>query len=175
MSSSKRKASLIIFIIICARPSSTENEGEPTEAIRSQNNRIFEANTYFDVLVKPVLANGHVGYVPFSDSIYMNALFNGHIKTTSHRARIPNFANIYFESCGSARTANESRCLYKLDAQRAFFRTNADFLEGKVTVEHIQYAHRYYDQVIVNTIGMKRKTAVANGTVDLVMNWSTQF
>lgn len=175
MSGSERKASLIIFIIICASASSTENEEKPSEAIQSHNNRIFESHTYFDVLVKPMLANGHVGYVPFSDSIYMNALFNGYIKKSSHRARIPNFANIHFESCGSARTANKSRCLYTLDAQRALFQTNADFLDGNVTVEHIQYAHRYYDQVIVNTIKMKRKTAVANGSVDFAINRSTQF
>lgn len=136
----------------------------PTRCAEQQTGRVFEASTYFDVREKPALANGHVGYVPYGDSIYMNGFYNGYIKTNSHRARIPNFANIYFESCGSAKAVSESRCSYKMDAERGLFHTNADFFEKNVTVEHIQYAHRYYDRVIVNTIELKRKSADTNGT-----------
>lgn len=157
-------STVLITIVIFASTSSTVADWKQTEASENANNRVFAAPTYFDINDKPVLANGHIDYVPFGDSIYMNGLFNGYIKTSSHRARIPNFANIYFECCGSANTANKSRCSYKMDAQRALFQTNADIFGGNVTVEHIQYAHRYFDRVIVNTIELNSKYIVANGT-----------
>lgn len=161
------KSKFLIFTVIFASLSSTEGDRKQTEAPENANNRVFAAHTYFDINDKPVLANGHVGYVPFGDSIYMNGLFNGNMKTNSHRARIPNFANIYFDSCGSAHTANKSRCSYKMDAQRALFQTKADIFGGNVTVEHIQYAHRYFDRVIVNTIELNSKYVVANGSIHL--------
>lgn len=107
------KSTLIIF----ASVSWTTSERDQTETSQKGENRIFSSQTYFDVVDKPVLANGHIGYVPFSDFIYMDGLFNDYIKTSSHRARIPSFANIHFESCGSAHTVDKSRCSYKLDAQ----------------------------------------------------------
>lgn len=128
------------------------------------DNRVFPSQTYFDVVDKPALSNGHVTFVPFSDSIYMNGLFNGYRRTSSHRARIPNFANIYFESCGPARTADKSLCTYTLDTQQALFQTNANFFDGNVMVEHTQYAHRYFDRVIVNTIELRRKSTAVNGS-----------
>lgn len=155
----------IICVVIFACVSSIESEREQTETPRMKNNRVFKSSTYFDVDEKPVLANGHIGYVPFGDSIYMNGLFNGYIKTNSHRARIPNFANIYFEGCGSAHPADKSRCSYKLDVQQALFQTNADFLDGNVTVQHTQYAHRYFDRIIVNTIELGKKADVTNGSI----------
>lgn len=48
----------------------------------------------------PVLANGHIGLTVFSDSIYMNGLYNGR-KGLSHRARIPNYSNIQIKNCAS--------------------------------------------------------------------------
>lgn len=164
------KVLIIKFIVIVASVSSTENHHNQAESSEIGLNRVFTSQTYFDVNDKPVLANGHIGYVPFSDSIYMNGLYNGYVKSNSHRARIPNFANIYFESCGSVRTADKSRCTYKLDVQRALFQTNADFFDGNVTVEHTQYAHRYFDRVIVNKIELKRKLAVANGNIEHLLD-----
>lgn len=164
------KSTFIIFVVTFANASSTEGDRNQTEASENANNRVFAAHTYFDINDKPVLANGHVGYVPLGDSIYMNGLFNGYIKTSSHRARVPNFANIYFESCGSAHTANKSRCSYKMDAKRALFQTNADIFGGNVTVEQTQYAHRYFDRAIVNTIELNSKYVVANGTSHLTIN-----
>lgn len=155
------KSKFLIFTVIFASVSSTEGDRKQTESSENANNRVFAAHTYFDINDKPVLANGHVGYVPFGDSIYMNGLYEW--------ARIPNFANIYFDSCGSAHTANKSRCSYKMDAQRALFQTKANIFGGNVTVEHIQYAHRYFDRVIVNTIELVSKYVVANGSIYLTL------
>lgn len=134
-------------------------------------NQIFSAKTYFDsgdrpqFSDKPVITNGHIGYIPFSASIYMNGLYNGFRETCTYRARIPNFANIFFENCGSSHTIEytNSSCTFEMDIQRALFATRAILLNGSIAVEHNQYAHRYYDKAIVNTIELKRNTAENNG------------
>lgn len=130
-----------------------------------ESNYISELFTddYFNVKDKPVLGNGHVAYVPFTDSIYMNGLYNG-VNESTHRARIPNYANIYFDRCGSFTSdLNKLRCKYELDMQFAVFRTKADFENGTISVEHIQYAHRYYDSVIVNMFKLWRNDANNRG------------
>lgn len=169
------KSTFVVFLPFLNFASSIGSEQERKSQSQYNNNRVFVATEYFDVVDKPVLANGHIAYVPFSDSIYMNGLFNGFIRTSSHRARIPNFANIHFESCGSARTADESRCTYKLDIEQALFQTNADFFDGNVTVKHTQYAHRYFDRVIVNTIKLRRKSNTTNGEHGHTMTISVNF
>lgn len=46
----------------------------------------------------PVLSNGQIGFVLFSDTIYVNGFYNGD-KGLSHRARIPNYANLQLNEC----------------------------------------------------------------------------
>lgn len=128
----------------------------------NKSNTIFETNEYISVTDKPVLANGHVGYVPYSDSIYMNGLYNGY-KGSSHRARIPNYANIYFEQCNGYESNSNLSCTYGLDIQHALFLTQAKFNGGDFEVEQIQYTHRYYDTVIINQIMIKRNNLDYNG------------
>lgn len=130
--------------------------------IINKSNTIFETNNYATVTDKPVLANGHIGYIPYSDSIYMNGLYNGY-KGDSHRARIPNYANIYFEQCNGYESNSNLSCTFGLDIQRGLFQTQAKFNNGDYVVEQIQYTHRYYDTVIVNQITLKRNTVNRNG------------
>lgn len=125
------------------------------------NTNVFSATEYYNVSDKPVLANGHIGYVPYSDSIYMNGVFNGY-KGDSHRARIPNYANIYTECCGPSKAA-QLQCTYALDAHRALFETEVNADDGNIFVRQTQYAHRYYESVIVNTIRVERNSANASG------------
>lgn len=139
----------------------TAGSDEHRTTLPNNNRNVFCATEYYNVSDKPVLANGHVGYVPFSDSIYMNGAFNGY-KGRSHRARIPNYANIYIDSCGPSKTF-DSRCTYALDVQRAVFEINTTFDNGNIIVKHSQYAHRYYGAAIINTIHIKRKTVNASG------------
>lgn len=133
--------------------------------IINRSNTIFETNEYVSITDKPVLANGHIGYVPYSDSIYMNGLYNGY-KGSSHRARVPNYANIYFEQCNGYESNSSLSCTYGLDIQRGLFLTQAKFNDGDFAVEQIQYTHRYYDTVIVNQIIISRNTVDHNGKME---------
>lgn len=121
-------------------------------------NGIFESKNFWDVIDKPVMANGHIGFVPYGESIYMNGLYNGY-KGESHRARIPNNANIQFEPCNretDVSSQTNHKCSYALDIFNGIFRTQAQLSDGRFTVEHIQYAHRFYDMALVNHIRLKR-------------------
>lgn len=123
----------------------------------------------------PVLANGHIAFIPNGDSIYMNGVYNGLMDET-HRARIPNLAQIRFAPCGhrprlqkplptmhvdstqrcSASTAGMVACRRTLDIKRAVYVYSVDCANGQFTVEQAQYAHRHFDRAIVNQITIKR-------------------
>lgn len=138
----------------------------------------------------PVLANGHIAFVPNGDSIYMNGVYNGFMGET-HRARIPNLAQIRFEPCGRDRTnityhhhqhhqqqhhytqdqnqqqkeVENAAQLYThtLDIRQAVFTSQTDFANGQLTIKHTVYAHRYFDRAIVNQITISRNTVDTNG------------
>lgn len=142
-------------------------------------NGIFESENFWDVADKPVMANGHIGFVPYGESIYMNGLYNGY-KGESHRARIPNNANIQFEPCTrETNVTSAHKCSYALDIFNGIFRTQSQLNDGLFTVEHIQYAHRFYDTAIVNHIRLKRTGRASNGRflikyifVGVFKNWN---
>lgn len=143
---------------------------EEKEENFQEENHIFDSFNFWNVSDKPVMANGHVGFIPYGDTIYMNGLYNGN-EGTSHRARIPNYANIQFETCSrsSLSTSMASdlnklpQCSYALDIFNAIFRARANFNNGHFNVEQIQYAHRYYDRAIVNRIRLQRIINNTNG------------
>lgn len=150
-------------------PNPSENPVNPVNSIASnrqpnEENRILDSFNFWNVGDKPVMANGHVGFIPYGDTIYMNGLYNGY-GGRSHRARIPNYANIQFETCSRSasmasdlnKLSSEPRCTYALDIFNGIFRTQANFDNGHLIVEQIQYAHRYYDRAIVNRIAVQRK------------------
>lgn len=129
----------------------------------NEENRILDSFNFWNVSDKPVMANGHVGFIPYGDAIYMNGLYNGY-GGKSHRARIPNYANIQFEMCSRPASVpsdlnkllSEPQCTYALDIFNGVFRTQANFDNEHFIVEQIQYAHRYYDRAIVNHIAVQR-------------------
>lgn len=147
----------ISFTARCGSAAAAQPERES-----NYNGELFTSN-YFNVTDKPVLGNGHIAYVPFADSIYLNGLYNGNGDNT-HRARVPNYANIYFERCGSfASDLNKLRCTYELDMQQAVFRARADFENGSFSAEHIQFAHRHFDAAIVSTFTLRRSSSTGSG------------
>lgn len=93
----------------------------------------------------PSLSNGHLGFVVFSDSVYMNAFYNGH-GGLSHRARIPNFGNI--QLVGDA-------CKYTFNVKYGYFMTEM-IVENQYIATHLVYAHRYYDRAIINQFYIQR-------------------
>lgn len=120
---------------------------------------VFVSDVYWELNDKPILANGHIGFVPYGESIYMNGLYNGE-RDKSHRARIPNYGNVQFVPCSQTFNLHSKAemCSYGLDINNGIFRTQTDISDGHFTVEHIQYPHRYYDIAIVNHIRIKRNT-----------------
>lgn len=155
------RASHAPFSVPIHRAQPSPEATSTSESSAEINNRRFSTNSYFDISDKPVLANGHIAYIPYGDSIYMNGLYNGY-KGGSHRARIPNYANIQFENCSSL-DLHKSKCTFELDIDRGVFRTTAKLNNGNLEIEQTQYAHRYYDEVIVNSIQLKRNASNTSG------------
>lgn len=105
----------------------------------------------------PTLANGHIGYQIFSDTLLLNSLYNGE-EGHSHRARIQNFANIQIKACyvpleGSFTTSSD--CTYSLKQKEGIFETVYE--HQNYTVRHHSYAHRYYDRAVINQFHIERK------------------
>lgn len=137
---------------------SQEPSKQPQAGLLENGTQLFESNDFWNINDKPMLSNGHVGFIPFGDSIYMNGLFNGH-KGESHRARIPNFANIQFELCSrESFTSNNESCSYSLNIHDAVFSIKTSVNNESIMVEQTHYAHRYYEAVIVNHIRIHRKS-----------------
>lgn len=97
----------------------------------------------------PSIGNGHLATTVFSDTVYMNGLYNG-LNGRSHRARIPNWANIRLSSL-----ATHHLPVYSLNTKEAVFNMRVDGARSVVT--HRVYAHRYYTRSIVNQIKVEAK------------------
>lgn len=100
----------------------------------------------------PSIGNGHVATNIFSDTVYMNGLYNGR-GGYSHRARIPSWANIRLNS---TLTHYPYSPIYSLDTKEAVFKVRVD-RERSVVTQRI-YAHRFYTRAIVNQIQVDSKT-----------------
>lgn len=151
----------LIAIVLIIGKSCSQSDGK---------HGIFESSHFWTIDSKPVMANGHIGIVPYGDSVYMNGLYNGH-EGHSHRACIPNYGNIQFDPCTRNASKINEICSYALDIYNGVFRTNVQLDAGNFTVEQIQYVHRYHETAIVNHIRLKRNKQTChqvNGeTVDI--------
>lgn len=113
----------------------------------------------------PTLANGHVGFVVYGNSILMNGIYNGFMGY-SHRARIPNYANIQFDQCSPIRLGfNTKNCTYKLDTERSIFETVYD--DGDLRITQDTYPHRFYTRAIINTIRVERLNLDMNDPISV--------
>ncbi|XP_028034225.1 protein-glucosylgalactosylhydroxylysine glucosidase [Bombyx mandarina] len=97
------------------------------------------------------IGNGHVAANVFSDTVYMNGLYNGN-KGESHRARIPNWANIRLNSTLSHIPYSP---VYSLDTKEGAFKVRVD-RERSIVTQRI-FAHRYYTRAIINQIQVMAK------------------
>lgn len=98
----------------------------------------------------PALANGHVGFVLFSDAIGLNGLYNGP-NGDSHRARIPNFSNL----TTPLNLCNQDKCTYTLNMRHGVF--DVKIRESNYSIYQKIYAHRYYNRAIVNHFRFERE------------------
>ncbi|XP_059612820.1 protein-glucosylgalactosylhydroxylysine glucosidase-like [Phlebotomus argentipes] len=129
------------------------------------DNYAFQSNALPSQDVMPTLANGHIGLVVFDHSILVNGLYNGFMGY-SHRARIPNHANIQMRSCAKDTKTDADDCLYELNIRHGFFRT---VLTGSTfSAEHRVYTHRYFNRLIVNEFRLSRTGGTGAITLDLV-------
>lgn len=101
----------------------------------------------------PSLANGHVGFDVYGDSIFMNGLYNGP-HGNSHRARIPNFSNLRTINCDQ--NTLEWNCTYHMNLKTGTFEAVIENQLYKITQKI--YAHRYYNRAIINHIVVDRLT-----------------
>ncbi|KAJ2953896.1 hypothetical protein O0L34_g1527 [Tuta absoluta] len=99
----------------------------------------------------PSIGNGHMATNVFSDTVYMNGLYNGR-KGESRRARIPAWANIRLNSTLTHRPFSP---VYSLDTKEAAFKVRVD-RDRSVVTQRI-YAHRFYTRTIVNQIQVVSK------------------
>lgn len=100
----------------------------------------------------PSIGNGHLATNVFSDTVYMNGLYNGH-RGESRRARIPAWANIRLNS---TLTHYPFSPIYSLDTRHGVFEVRVD-RDRSVVTQRI-YAHRFYTRTIVNQIEVMPKT-----------------
>lgn len=112
---------------------------------------IFLCSLPTDQKSMPALSNGHLGFIVFSDSVYINALYNGRAGL-SHRARIPNFGNIQLadDYCGQTQTRK-----YTFNVKYGYFMVEL-IVENQFIATHLVYAHRYYDRAIINQFYIQR-------------------
>ncbi|KOB62597.1 Maltose phosphorylase, partial [Operophtera brumata] len=88
----------------------------------------------------PSIGNGHIAANIFSDTVYMNGLYNGK-NGNSHRARIPNWGNIRLNS---TLTHHPYSPVYSLDTKEGVFKVRVDRDRSVVTQRiQISYTRRY--------------------------------
>lgn len=114
----------------------------------------------------PTLANGHLGFTVFGDTVYMNGLYNGH-EGLSHRARIPNWANINVGIFGETTTTkapsqdeNVNSAInsqtFRLNAKTGIFQREITVNDNHYKIIHLIYAHRFYNRAIINQVSIYR-------------------
>ena len=107
-----------------------------------------------DEKLLPTLSNGHLGFTLFSDSIYMNGLYNGK-GGLSHRARIPNWSNVQLANCASRNINNTQNCNFTLNTKSGYFMVEY-YVADQFKVIHLIYAHRFYNRAIINQFFIHR-------------------
>ncbi|XP_058818368.1 protein-glucosylgalactosylhydroxylysine glucosidase-like [Topomyia yanbarensis] len=125
-----------------------------TEVTGRDENFLFSADRLPEKAVTPTLANGNIAFVVYGDAVHMNGVYNG-LGGVSHRARIPNYANIQLAYC-AASLVNASNCKYQLDMKKNMFRTIFTDPLGNFNIVHDVYPHRFYDKAIINKFRIQR-------------------
>lgn len=101
---------------------------------------------------QPTLANGHVGFTVFDDTVYVNGVYNGR-KGLSHRARIPNWSMIRIAPEFGAKP--DCRTEYRMNVRTATFEEEY-WCGDRFRVDHRVYAHRYHNRAIINEFRVQR-------------------
>ncbi|CAK1602766.1 unnamed protein product [Parnassius mnemosyne] len=128
-----------------------ENLSTETDDISNDPHLFSTYSLPSDNRFMPSIGNGHIATNVFSDTVYMNGLYNGY-KGKSRRARIPAWANIRLNS---TLTDHPYSPVYSLDTKQGVFTVTVD-RDRSVVTQRI-YAHRFYTRAIVNQIQVASK------------------
>lgn len=107
----------------------------------------------------PSIGNGHIATNVFSDTVYLNGLYNGQMGE-SRRARIPAWINIRLNSTLGKTSYTP---LYSLDTKRGIFQVTVE--RERSIVKQTIYAHRYYTRAIINQIEIRAKQHAGESNV----------
>ncbi|XP_071956538.1 protein-glucosylgalactosylhydroxylysine glucosidase-like isoform X2 [Antedon mediterranea] len=99
---------------------------------------------------QPSVGNGYLATVIYSNTVYVNGLYNGK-GTSSHRARVPSTAAITASLQESPVSASH---FYILDVAKGVF--VHQITTGDVKVSHTTYAHQVLNRLLVNQIIISR-------------------
>lgn len=99
----------------------------------------------------PQLGNGHVAFTAGQRTVNMNGLYNGY-RGESHRARIPNWANVQLDHCRET----EDECVYEMNIRDGVFSETLETDEVKIV--HSLIVHRQFNRAIVNFFTVTRKS-----------------
>ncbi|XP_032530188.2 protein-glucosylgalactosylhydroxylysine glucosidase [Danaus plexippus] len=147
-------ASLVVIVLTTRGRTHTVVEQFPVET-EDVSDKAYIFSTHSlpnDDHFMPSIGNGHLATNVFSDTVYMNGLYNGH-RGESRRARIPAWANIRLNS---TLTHYPFSPIYSLDTRHGVFEVRVD-RDRSVVTQRI-YAHRFYTRTIVNQIEVMPKT-----------------
>ncbi|CAK1544235.1 unnamed protein product [Leptosia nina] len=147
-------AAALVVIFLATKGSSynvVERIHEETKDL-SESAEIFSTFTLpSDDHFMPSVGNGHIATNVFSDTVYMNGVYNGR-KGESRRARIPAWANVRLNS-----TLTQTP-VYSLNTKHGVFTVTVD-RERSIITQRI-FAHRYYTRAIVNQIRVEPKRRI---------------
>ena len=166
---------VLISAIYVVRSSSAE--GTPTRFVTDELPDQHSRTTIHDSKhgnFMPSVANGYVGTVIYSDSVYVSGVYNGrafpkkypiypiYLYQHAHRARIPSTASINFKINGI-----KGQSSYALDVSEGVF--YKWFKAVNLTVEQRIYAHRTRKNLLVVEITAKND-ANRNFSMSLIPN-----
>ncbi|XP_067933993.1 protein-glucosylgalactosylhydroxylysine glucosidase-like isoform X2 [Watersipora subatra] len=119
-----------------------------------------------DVTAMPSVGNGHIATSIYSDTVYMDGVYNGRL-SKSHRARIP--AEINLRTTFRNEDTRQVYRQYRLDMGHGYWEENATVEECRVTLR--VYAHQFYTRLLVTEIFAERQgTATGNLMIYLNVN-----
>ncbi|XP_047987690.1 protein-glucosylgalactosylhydroxylysine glucosidase [Leguminivora glycinivorella] len=147
-------AAVVVVVLTTKGASSNVVEKGPEEAEDvSDDPYIFSTHSLpSEDRFMPSIGNGHIATNIFSNTVYLNGLYNGH-KGESHRARIPAWANVRLNS---TLTHKPFAPVYSLNTRDGVFTVRVD-RDRSVVTQRI-FAHRFYNRAIVNQIEVTSKT-----------------
>ncbi|XP_053664830.1 protein-glucosylgalactosylhydroxylysine glucosidase-like [Anopheles marshallii] len=153
------------------RPSSVTNESITT-VDKLHYELVASGGILNDPLTPlPTLANGHLGFTVFQDAVYMAGLYNG-AGGLSHRARIPNMANVRLDN--DCYRGKDRSCSVTLDLRSGYFRVSYENANHSFRMTHLLYPHALYRRLIVNQLLFERLTPEA-GDISLPLVPGTAF